>query len=408
MDTLRRKLYHNIIQQTNNKYTIIITGPRQTGKTTLLYQIKDELKSKGNDPVFITLEDLAILTRLNQHPENIFEFVLLKPERHTILLIDEIQYLNNPSNFLKLLYDKYAGQLKIIATGSSEFYIDEKFTDSLAGRKKLFELYTLDFDEFLMFRTNDDTLAGELAAIREQPGYRSARRGELEAMFNEYLIWGGYPAVVLASDSGNKTAMLREITGSYLKRDILESSIRDQDKFHALLMILAQQTGSLVNINELSRVMNLSVTAIENFIHILQKCFHIAMVRPFARTIRKELTRMPKVYFHDIGFRNVLLGNLMPLAARMDQGVIAENYAFIRLRAMHGTDRIRYWRTADGHEIDFVVTMTPDTGIAIEIKTDSKRFQPSKYSKFTGAYPGYPLQCKALTATGNPDALLAL
>lgn len=408
MNTLHRKLYHSIIQQTDNKYTIIITGPRQTGKTTLLFQIKDELKTKGFKPVFLTLEDPAILSRLNQHPENIFEFVLLKPEQHTIILIDEIQYLDNPSNFLKLLYDKYAGQLKIIATGSSAFYIDEKFTDSLAGRKKLFELYTLDFDEFLLFRTNDNTLTGELNAIREHPGYRSARRNELEALFNEYLIWGGYPAVVLESDTGNKTAMLKEITGSYLKRDILESNIRDQDKFHGLLMILARQTGSLVNINELSRVLNLSVTAIENYIYILQKCFHIAMVKPFAGNIRKELTRMPKVYFHDIGFRNVLLSNLLPLSAITDQGVVAENYAFIRLRAMYGTDRIRYWRTADGHEIDFVVTMTPDTGMAIEIKTDSKRFQPSKYSKFTGSYPGYPLHCRALTASGNADALMAL
>jgi uncharacterized protein len=214
--------------------------------------------------------------------------------------------------------------------------------------------------------------------------------------------------VVLEPEPDNKAVLLRELTGSYLKRDVLEANIRDQDKFHHLAQIMAQQTGALVNRNELSRVLNLSVTAIENYLHTLQICFHLALVRPFAQNIRKELTRMPKVYFHDLGFRNTLLGSMAPVSSRPDQGAVAENYAYIRLRSLYGTDPIRFWRTADGHEVDFVVGRSPAAGIAIEVKTNYSKYNPSQYSKFSTTYPNYPLHCRALSAPENSNALIAL
>jgi predicted AAA+ superfamily ATPase len=119
----------------------------------LLSQVADFLKEKNEQVYTVTLEDPMILARLNLHPENIFDFITHNPGHRLFLLIDEIQYLDNPSNFLKSLYDKHSSWLKVIATGCSAFYIDRKFRDSLAGRKQLFELYTLGFDEFLDFRS---------------------------------------------------------------------------------------------------------------------------------------------------------------------------------------------------------------------------------------------------------------
>jgi len=408
MAELYRRLYHKLLKQTDNKFTLIITGARQTGKTTLLHQLRSVIKEGGSHTVYLSLEDPAVLSRLNLHPENILEFMLLRPDQRTVLFLDEVQYLNDPSNFLKLLYDKYAGRLKIIATGSSAFYMDTRFRDSLAGRKLLFGLFALDFDEFLLFRTGNDAMSSELDAIREKPSYRSAVRSELEAHFHEYLTWGGYPAVVLEPDPENKALLLRELTGSYLKRDVFEAGIRNHDKFHHLVLILAQQVGSLVNRNELSRVLNLSVTAVESYLHALETCFHISLVRPFARNLRKELTKMPKVYFHDVGFRNALINSIGSITGRTDQGALAENYAFIRLRSLYGTENIRYWRTADGQEVDFVVHHQPGNGFAIEVKTDSRRFNPSRYTKFTSTYPEYPLHCRALACTDNADSLMAM
>lgn len=408
METVKRKLFALLVDQLNDKEFAIITGARQTGKTTLLNQIYTYLKQSIKEVFLLTLEDPVILTRLNQHPENIFEFVIRSPQKKVFVLLDEIQYLDNPSNFLKLLYDKFANQIKIIATGSSAFYIDRKFKDSLAGRKHLFELYTLDLDEFLLFRTGNSDLQEELERIRANENYISSKRKELDNYFSEYLTYGGYPAVVLAGDHDKKIEKLKELSGSFLKRDITESNIQDQDKFYQLLLILAQQTASLVNVNELSRLLSLSVTAIENYLYILQKCFHIHLIRPFYKNIRKELTKMPKVYFHDIAFRNILLNQFLPPEQRLDKGMLVENYTYTRLRNLYGNDQLRFWRTADGHEIDFILTQSPGKGEAIEIKFDEKGFNPSKYQKFIDAYPGYSLNYRAFKARDNKNSLLAL
>jgi predicted AAA+ superfamily ATPase len=408
MALLERKLLSALIDHLDEQEFTIISGPRQSGKTTLLNQLADRLKQRQEEVYTFTLEDQSILSRLNQHPENLFEFVIRSSEKRQFVLLDEIQYLDNPSNFLKLLYDKYQPRLKIIATGSSAFYIDRKFKDSLAGRKRLFELYTLDFDEFLMFRTGSNTIQEELNRIRTNNNYTSSMRTELDTYFNEYLTYGGYPAVVLAGTPDRKVEKLKELVSSYLKRDITESNIQDQEKFYRLMLILTQQTGSLVNVNELSKTLKLSVTAVENYLYIIQKCFHIHLMRPFYSNIRKELIKMPKVYFHDLGLRNALLNQFNPIAQRLDKGMVIENYAYLRLRELYGNDMIRYWRTYDGHEIDFIVNHSPGSGDAIEIKYEADSFNPSKYGRFLESYPGYSLSCRAFHATHNINSLIAL
>jgi uncharacterized protein len=408
MPALERKMLSFLIGHLDEKEFTILSGPRQSGKTTLLNQLADRLKLRNEEVYAFTLEDPSILSRLNQHPENLFEFVIRSSEKRTFILLDEIQYLKDPSNFLKLLYDKYQPQLKIIATGSSAFYIDRKFKDSLAGRKRLFELYTLDFDEFLQFRAGTNVLQEELSRMRTHKNYTSSRRRELDTLFKEYLAYGGYPAVVLASTHEGKAEKLKELVSSYLKRDISESNIQDQEKFYRLMLILAQQTGFLVNVHELSKTLRLSVTAVENYLYIIQKCFHIHLMRPFYSNIRKELIKMPKVYFHDLGLRNALLNQFNPVDQRIDKGMLIENYAYIRLRGLYGNDFLRYWRTADGNEVDFIVSHQADSGEAIEIKYDEESFNPAKYKRFLESYPAYPLCCRAFHARSNMGSLIGL
>lgn len=408
MSTFERKLYSTLTKHLKEKEFTIISGARQTGKTTLLNQLLNYLQQRKETVFFLTLEDPAILARLNQHPDNLFEFIIREPEKRIFILLDEVQYLNDPSNFLKFLYDKYSPQLKVIATGSSAFYIDRKFKDSLAGRKRLFELYTLDFDEYLNFRTTKDDLKEELVRIRSNNTYTSIKRKELESHFAEYLTYGGYPEVVLAGSVIKKMELLKELMGSYLKRDVSESNIQDQDKFYRLLILLSHQTGSLVNVNELSRTLKLSVTAVENYLYVLRKCFHVHLVNPFYGNIRKELTKMPKVYFHDLGFRNIIMNLFASLDQRPDKGSVIENYAFIRLREHYGSDNLRYWRTADGNEIDFIITETVGKGKAIEIKFEEGNFNPSRYSKFTEGYPGYQLSHRSLRSKDNRGSIIAL
>lgn len=408
MRLFERKLLSPITEHLNNERHTIITGSRQTGKTTLLNQIHSRLNEKGEVTHAITMEDPFIRTRLDEHPENIFELIPRPEHNRIFLLIDEIQLLKDPSNFLKLLYDSYTDRLKIVATGSSAFYIDTKFKDSLAGRKRIFELYTLDFDEFLVFKNRSKDLIPELERIRNEPRYVSLHRNEIRNLFSEYLTWGGYPAVVLANSDESRKELLKELTGSFLKRDIFESRIQEENKFIRLLMILAGQTGSLVNYHELSRTLRLSVTAVESYIYILRKCFHIHLLPPFYQNIRKELIKMPKVYFHDHGFRNTLLNFFAPPDNRPDKGALLENYVFIRLRQKYGTDALRYWRTADGNEIDFIVEESYLTGQAIEVKSQIQSFNPKKLSRFAAAYPGFSIHGRAFAADNNANDILAL
>ena len=408
MSNCTRKIFTLIYNHLPAKEHSIIIGARQTGKSTVLQQIHKKLLDEDKKSFLLTLEDPELLSSINAHPENIFDYIPRPKNERIFLLIDEVQYAVNPSNFLKLLYDKYSTQLKIIATGSSAFYIDRKFKDSLAGRKQLFELYTLDFDEFIDFKASDKNLLAEMNEIRVNPKYKSSVRKKLEELFDEYLTFGGYPSVVLANSEDEKKNKLKELVNTYLKRDIYESNIANESKFYNLLLLLANQTGAQLNINELSNTLKLSVTAVDNYLYVLQKSFHIALVRPFYSNVRKELTKMPKLYFNDTGLRNTILNQLERVNNRLDKGLLIENYIYIRLRQLYGSDAIKYWRTADGNEVDFIISTAFNEGFAVEAKFNIDEFKPNKYKKFIEHYPQYTLQCVAYKTPGNTGNILAL
>ena len=244
---ITRELENELIKHLDKKEYTIITGARQTGKTTLLKQLYGRVKSKNKTAVFVSLEDFDVLSRINEHPEGIFT-IIPRPKHDTVnksikiqpyyLFIDEIQYANDPTNFLKYLFDTYADKLKIVATGSSAFYMDKKFKDSLAGRKRIFELKTLNFAEWLTFNDKEE-LAGELKLIRENKDYVSSRWRELLELFDIYIVYGGYPRVALETDTEEKKIILKELKNSFLRRDIEESGISQPEKFHMLLSLLA-------------------------------------------------------------------------------------------------------------------------------------------------------------------------
>ncbi len=145
----------------------------------------------------------------------------------------------------------------------------------------------------------------------------------------------------------------------------------------------------MVNTNELSATLRIKSDTVSSYLHILQKCFHLALIKPFFRNLRKELTKMPKAYLLDTGLRNCLLNNFQPLLTRIDKGELWENMYFRLLAEQYGWDTIRYWRTADGNEVDFVLPET-EKPYAIETKYDKAQVRPSKYKKFIETYPELP------------------
>ena len=383
---LKRNLYYKCLNHLQNDEVTIITGARQVGKTTILKQIENYLTEKGFSAFYINLEDPDYLLLINDHPRNIFNLFSLPKNRKIYFLVDEVQYLNNPSNFLKYLYDEFSKRIKLIVSGSSAFYMDTKFKDSLAGRKKVFILYTLSFDEFLKFNNKP-----EMARLISEIPYQSltienllfTEQREISYYIDQYLIYGGYPRVVLASTDKEKKELLNELLYSYIKKDIMESGIKNQQKALELLKILSDQIGSLLNTNTLSKLLRVSTTAIDNYIHTLKKSFHIATVSPYFTNIRKEIKKMPKMYFLDLGLRNALIRNLNLTNYRQDIGKLYENFIFRQFLDRLSIERIHFWRTQQQNEVDFVL----NEEYVYEVKYNLANFIPSKYKKFISLYP---------------------
>ncbi|OGB89776.1 hypothetical protein A2625_06190 [candidate division WOR-1 bacterium RIFCSPHIGHO2_01_FULL_53_15] len=339
--------------------------------------LKDHLEKTGQTGHYLNLENAETLKALNEHPLNLFELIPAGKTKMNVF-IDEIQYLDSPTNFLKLLYDENRERVKIIASGSSAFYIDEKFKDSLAGRKFLFELYPLNFHEFLVFKQASGLLGQKLSV------YSKKRKIKL---WTEYIIYGGYPKIVLTEEEELKKILLEEIGSAYVKKDIVEAGIKNTDKYFALLKILAEQTGCLVNSQELANTLNLAHKTIEDYLHVMKKSYQIAFVRPFYKNLRKELTKMPKAYFYDLGLRNFFMNDYSKPERRPDKGAYLENVVFRELLG-RTTDRdnIKYWRTQEKNEVDFVAGSQ-----AFEVKFDLKGLKRKKYSQFQKEYPAIEL-----------------
>jgi uncharacterized protein len=389
----RRKLYDKLIQHLPKKEFSIITGPRQTGKTTLLRQLEEYCRTEGIPTLMINLEDKSILSELVEHPLNLLKF-LPASEKRTIVFIDEVQYHPDPSNFLKLLFDEHVGKIKIIATGSSAFYLDQRFKDSMAGRKRLFLLMTCSFDEYLSLSGKPE-LVPELERLENEKGAKSTNMEYLKNEWEKYLIFGGYPAVITEPERGEKIEKLNEIRDAFIRRDMQEAGVANDIAFYQLFRILASQTGKLLNTNELASTLRIKHETVQNYLSVLQKCFHIGLIKPFYKNIRKEIVKMPKVYLFDNGMRNALLNNFNSLQLRSDRGELWENYIFKILAEEHGTDLVYFWRTTGGNEVDFVLPFL-QIPKAIEVKYDESAVKQAKYKIFRENYPDIQLEFKCM------------
>lgn len=274
----------------------------------------------------------------------------------------------------------------MIVSGSSAFYLDTKFEDSLAGRKRIFQVYPLSYSEFLAFKDEQDLWNKFKQSVNLDnfglDQFNKIEQRQLHLWIDEYVRFGGYPRVVLESDHQEKQQILRDLVESFIKKDILEANVNYPDKFLQLLRMLASQIGGLVNKNELANTLGISTSAIDNYIATMLKSFHIALISPFYANLRKELTKQQKVYYYDLGLRNFLIRNLDIIDLRLDKGEVYENFIFRELLEFVPPDQIKFWRTQNKNEVDFIV----DDSHAFEVKYNIDTFSLSKYQLFRQAY----------------------
>ncbi|MBM4177304.1 ATP-binding protein [Candidatus Gribaldobacteria bacterium] len=358
---------------------IVIHGARQTGKTTLLGLIKDKLALQNNPQniVFFDLEDFELTDLCNKGVPAVVEHlkaINCDFKKKIYLFIDEIQYLENPSSFLKYFFDHFKDKIKIIVSGSSSFAIKSKFKESLVGRTLNFELFGLDFEEFLIFKNVSFDLQTKDALVLKK----------LKELFKEFIFFGTYPRIVLEKSLELKEKLLKQIIDTYLKKDIRDlAKISDIAKFNKLLKVLASQSGNLINILELANTVGIARPTLDNYLSILENTYVIKLLTPFSGNKRSEISKMPKIFFEDLGLKNILEEGRF---AKTILGNDLEAACFSILRKRCGVEGLHFWRTTQKEEIDFVLQKRQGL-FAFEVKTNARNKDRLMLDRFKKLYP---------------------
>jgi len=361
---IKRTVYPQIRSHldTPDVFTLII-GPRQAGKTTLMNILKEELDEKGKKTLLLNM-DIDKDKRFFVSQQALLQRIKIEiGEKSGYVFLDEIQRKENAGLFLKGLYDMNL-PYKFIISGSGSLELKEKIHESLPGRKRLFELLTLSFREFIDFKTQYKYSEPE-EGLSDLASFFDVFTEQTSDLLDEYLNFGGYPRVVLAQTLEEKRAEIEDIYQSYLARDI-ESLLHIQktDKFTDLVRILASQVGNLVNVAELSNTLGISVQTVNNYLWFLEKTFIVQKITPFYRNIRREITKSPIYYFYDLGLKNYSLNQLgTATLIKPPQGFLFENFVLNGLKEnlRHTSATIHFWRTLEKAEVDFVI----NTGLAV-------------------------------------------
>ncbi|MEN8138092.1 MAG: DUF4143 domain-containing protein [Bacteroidota bacterium] len=346
---IREKYHEQIKNAISNVPITVLIGARQCGKTSLMKSLSPGMDSydiDGQTPeatnIFADLNDVEELLKIK-----------LNSELEGLFIIDEFQYLNKISSKLKILSDKYP-KLKILCSGSSSLDIIQTVEESLAGRVRVINVNSLSFSESLLFEEPEAYLDYQKYTKNTNDSIVSQ---EIKSQLKHYLVYGGMPRMARKKGFREKIRTLDDIYKTYLMRDV-RSFVRNEDSvgFNKLLQILALQIGNLVNVNELSRTTGLSYNKCEEYIYLLEQMFIIKMIPPFASNKKKAIKKMKKVYFLDLGLRNIIINNFNNIDSRNDSGALFENFVFLEIiKSIESYSDLSFYRTRDGAEVDFVI-----------------------------------------------------
>ncbi len=355
-----------------SKEMLAVVGPRQCGKTTMINRILDREEAKGKIVSRVSFDDQKVLGVFER---DIDSFVEIHVKGKDILFIDEVQYSKESGKRLKYMHDSL--KTKVIISGSSVPEMSIYSLKYLVGRILTFTLQPFSFREFLSFKEPS------LLDVFDKAAYKKDIKDRLGKHLEEYILFGGFPRVVLAKDRDEKRKLLGAVLNTYILREIREIlDISEDYRLLDLMKSLSLQTGNIVNYNELSTLTGYSYVELKKYLNILEKTFICALIRPFFTNKRTELVKNPKVYFFDTGFRNACIDNFS--TERTDKGSLHENFVFAEL-AKKG-ESVKFWNTKSGAEVDFVVEKGGKT-IPIEVKSRLGGGKVTKsYDSFIGKY----------------------
>lgn len=362
-----RKIADILAKYADAREAIVVTGFRRVGKTILLKHIYDQIPAKNK--IFLDMESpVNQRVFLDDNYENIksqLGRLGIDFSKRAYVFLDEIQNLRNLPSVVKYLYDH--NDIKFYLTGSSSFYLKNWFSESMAGRKFLFELLPLDFEEFLWFKGTK---------VRVNAGYAF-----LSSLYEEYLLYGGFPGVVLEQSVEEKLLKLDDILGSYFNLDVkMLANFRDNRKLKDLLFLLSSRVGSKPEVGKLAESLDISRQTLSGYLDFFEQTYLIYYLRPISGSRDVQIKHLPKIYFGDTGILNRI--------GQVSRGQLFENKIFNQLLAGltykgklgEFAQSIGYYQVKSGAEIDFII----DRKTAYEVKTSGGGFDIRKLERTAG------------------------
>lgn len=348
----QREIFSLLKEHLTSPQATVITGMRRTGKSTALKWLMEQVKHSNK--IYLDCERLEVRSQLRlENYEAIAEWFALKGldfSKPCVIALDEIQLVENLPSFIKYIYDTY--RVKFLVTGSSAYYMQNQFSESLAGRKRIFELYPLSFGEFLAFKQ---------AGIKSPEKYRWKKINatwyeRCHALYEEYVLYGGFPEVALQKKIKDKKEYLRDIIDSYIELDVkLISDYSASDELYKLAKLLASRCGNKVDYSKLGSVAGINRQKLKEYINLFEYTYFIYLIKPFSKNIDKEISQQPKLFFADTGILNELAGS------QISSGQLFENAIAAQLKPQGS---LNYYQKKTGQEIDFIL----NEKTAIEVK----------------------------------------
>lgn len=366
----QRQKYSTLLREAKNRKVSVIIGPRQVGKTFLLRQLHKKLGGLfldidvfSNYKLVVNYEEfLATLKTRGYKPEQ---------KNFFYVFLDEFQRYKDLSLVIKNIYDHHPN-IKIFVSGSSSLTIKDAIQDSLAGRKLITYLYPLSFEEFLIFKKRKDLLKRIKSLRGVETKQYSLLVPELFDYLDEFLVYGGYPEVVLTAKE-RKQSVLESIFDLYIKKDIRDYlQVEKINNVRILVQQLAINNAAVAKYAHYGAVAELDSKTVKNYMEILKETYLISVLKPFFTNKNKEISKPPKIYFIDSGVRNFFVNNFNGTEIRADKGFLLEAFCIGELlKAGEKPENIKYYRTKNETEVDIIIDRVSQL-IPVEIKSASR------------------------------------
>lgn len=385
MALVERKLMHEVRKYLTSPEAVVVTGMRRVGKTTLMEQVQKELQGQRNisNILFLDLENPVNQRYFDEENYDAIWYTFEKLGLHStgraFVFLDEVQYVRSIPSVVKYLSDHR--DVKFFLTGSASFYIKNTFTQSLAGRKVVFELFPFDFSEFLALKEAPDRVPERV----ENVGLHS----HFTQWYREYVEFGGFPGVIMKDSHEEKQKALDDILTSYYQKDVLAfGDFQNNQAVRDLIFLLLQRVGSRVEEQKLASELKIARATVKEYLAFLEATYMFQFVRPFSMNPDVEIRKSKKVYCIDSG--------LVQQFGKVEFGSVFENAVYHQLRLR--SERVQYYQRKSGEEIDFITNERS----AYEVKTRATSRDRASLEKLAG---GIGIQeAKIVSFEYAPDA----